>query len=91
MAGKYRGLGVYLGGVVGDRVTLRFAEVERIIGSRLPLTARAERAWWGNRNDPKRGQARVWMMAGWRRTDLDLSREVVTFERVPEGGGNDPV
>ena len=69
---KYEPLGKYLSGEPADSCTLTFAEVEAIIGGRLPASARAHQGWWGN--DRTHVQARSWMHAGWKVTQHHLLR-----------------
>jgi len=77
---KYGPLHVYLRRRGEEEVTLTFAEIEALIGGRLPASARTQRAWWSNR---KQGavQAEAWMGAGYHAESLDLVREQVTFRK----------
>jgi hypothetical protein len=60
---RYEQLADYLEGLVGDRAVLSFSEVERLIGSPLPASARKLRTWWSN--DATHSQARRgWLSAG---------------------------
>jgi hypothetical protein len=46
-------------------VTLQFRELEILLGSALPASARTYRPWWANQADTKnRPQAHAWMSAG---------------------------
>jgi hypothetical protein len=54
----------FLGAHTSD-VTLSFAEIERILGAPLPVSARTHRPWWGNQKNSKvRPQAHAWLSAG---------------------------
>lgn len=77
---KYNPLYSHLRRQGTEEVTLTFAQIEALIGERLPASARAQRAWWSNR---KQGavQAQAWMGAGYHVEDLDLTRERVTFRK----------
>ena len=77
---KYYPLQVYLQQAVDDELTLTFTQIERIIGDRLPHSARTQRTWWSNRG---RGavQATAWMGAGYHVAELDLDAEAVTFRK----------
>ncbi|HEV2106813.1 MAG TPA: hypothetical protein VGR16_00970 [Thermomicrobiales bacterium] len=83
---KYDPLRAYLAGLSEDRVTLTFAEIERIIGAALPASAWRAPFWantatsWGSSV-----QATTWRRAGWRvaGTHLSGSSPAVTFERLP--------
>lgn len=62
-------------------MTLTFEQVEAIIRAPLPRSAHVHDAWWSN-NDNGHIQAHAWLDAELRRTDLDLERRVVVFERT---------
>jgi hypothetical protein len=48
-------------------MTLRFQEIESIIGARLPPSAYKHREWWSNQSDVShRPQARSWIDAGFK-------------------------
>lgn len=65
-----------------DRIRLSFAEVENIIGGKLPPSARAHRAWWSdNRVHTHAGH---WLDAGWRVGRVSMTDEHVTFMRNKE-------
>ncbi|MEA2567669.1 MAG: hypothetical protein QOD49_2846 [Actinomycetota bacterium] len=49
---------------------LTFDEIESLIGTGLPPSARNHRAWWTNSKD--RTLAREWLAAGWRAESVDL-------------------
>lgn len=77
---KYDPLGNYISRIAQDRICLAFAEIERILGVKLPKNARTFCAWWGNTPiDGRHSQA--WLNAGWITTDIDLTGEQVTFVR----------
>jgi len=79
--GKYTPLGEYLGAArVGDSVSLTFDQIEVIMGSRLPMSARLYSAWWAN--DDTHVQANSWKSRGWRTTEVHLVAERVRFERT---------
>ena len=60
-----------------------FAEVEAVLGFRLPDSARLHRPWWANRkSDSGHSHARAWQEAGWQTGDLNLTAETVVFERA---------
>lgn len=66
------------------RITLSFAEVDRLVGG-LPPTARRLRQWWAN---DSKVQARAWRSAGWHVAErgVDLNEGFVVFERGRVGG-----
>lgn len=59
-------------------------EDEDRIGVQLPPSAREHREWWGNETNPntRHRQCLAWLQAGWKVKNVDLSKEVVTFERI---------
>jgi len=83
---KYLPLQRHLAAVVGDTVTLTFAEVEALLGAALPSSARQRAAWWANTAGSF--QARAWLVAGWRVQGLNRFAGTVRFVRErPPGGG----
>lgn len=78
---KYGALYEYLRAADKQRLRLRFADIERVLGDTLPGSARRHQAWWAN--DATTGRhASAWLSAGWRTADLDLAGEMVSFERA---------
>ncbi|MFG0419703.1 HNH endonuclease [Pseudomonas sp. zjy_8] len=64
-----------------NSVVLTFAQIDELVGG-LPPVARNHNAWWANsRTDDSHTWAHLWIEAGWERKSLDLSAEVVVFER----------
>ena len=78
---RYKPLAAYLDQQPQDHLTLTFEEVEEILGSPLPATARGihTRSWWAN--TATHSQGRAWQAVGWRVTALHPGREEVTFTR----------
>lgn len=83
--GKYAPLAEKLSRLMNDRVKLRFADIDGLVGG-LPPSARLDRTWWGNTTNRTRVQARAWMTAGWRVDLVDLTAQQVVFIR--EGGAS---
>lgn len=66
---KYEPLAEYLRSVplATDEVTLTFADLEGILGFRLPKSATDYRQWWENPSEPDgRSQASAWSAAGFK-------------------------
>lgn len=61
-------------------ISLTLAEVERIIQSPLPASAR-RRAWWSNRDTPSALQAAAWIRAGYHVETIDFEQQTVTFRK----------
>ncbi|MGC8832273.1 MAG: DUF7662 domain-containing protein [Thermoproteota archaeon] len=67
----------------GESVVLSFGEVERLLGSPLPASARKLRTWWTN--DMTHSQAKYgWLHAGWMVDSVDFEAHVVRFRRLGE-------
>lgn len=59
-----------------------FQEIERIVGFKLPKSARIHRPWWANQAQAGgHSHALAWEMAGWRTAQVDLSGETLVFRR----------
>jgi DNA-binding transcriptional regulator YiaG len=77
---KYHPLFAFLKNSRRDQVTLSLHEIEELLGTSLPPSARTRRGWWSNRS--KGGhQATAWMGAGYHVVALDLESGQVTFAR----------
>lgn len=66
-----------------DRVQLSFNQVEQIIESELPASARRHRAWWGN-DSHTHVQSISWLAADWKVSYINMDQELVTFSRIQE-------
>ena len=77
---KYFNLYNYLRLCGDEQITLSFAEIESIVESVLPPSARQNKEYWSNRG---RGgvQAAAWMDAGFHVTDVDIQGEEVLFSK----------
>lgn len=62
-------------------LTLRFTEIEALLQTSLPGSARTRAGWWSNRSKGA-VQAMAWMDAGYHVKNVDLSAETVYFERA---------
>jgi hypothetical protein len=63
----------------------KLGDVESILGSNLPRSAREHRTWWANSGGSLVHQ-NAWLDAGWRVERTDLMRDVVVFRRLRIGG-----
>lgn len=77
---KYEPLALYLRGRHSPTKVLGFDQIEAIIRSDLPPSAREYREWWAN--DGYHTQARAWMSAGWRVDRIDLPGRTVRFRKT---------
>ena len=66
-----------------ERVQLSFREVEEIIDTELPPSARRHRAWWAN-DSVSHVQSLSWLSADWRVASINMSEERVIFARIRE-------
>ena len=58
---------------------LTFAQIEEVLGRRLPPSARQHRAWWGN--DRRQVQGRGWLGISWKTRRVNIQKEEVVFWR----------
>ncbi|MFN3516750.1 MAG: hypothetical protein ACK4YM_06270 [Novosphingobium sp.] len=84
--GKYQPLADYLGEIKDDVWNASFQEIERILKSPLPESARKHRAWWANQYRGNHSQAKGWIEAGWETRDIDQRSGTVRFERTKRAG-----
>lgn len=75
---KYEPLGTYLRAQGGGRIAMTFADVERVIGIKLPPSARRHRAWWSN-NPINNVATKEWLEAGYVTEQVDVERETLVF------------
>ena len=81
--GKYHHLGEHLKRLDRARThRLSFAQIETVLGFRLPASARAYQAWWANQLGPGHVQANAWLDNGWHTEGLSLDYGAVTFRAV---------
>jgi hypothetical protein len=79
--GKYDPLAAFLRSRDADESPMTFAEVEAVIGARLPPAAGRHAAWWSN-NPRNNVMTRVWLDAGYRTERVDLVGRKLVFRRV---------
>ena len=75
---KYKPLERHLRASGRPRVTLTFSQIEKILDSRLPDSARRHPAWWSN-NVGSHVQAHAWRDPGYKTEKVDISSEKLTF------------
>jgi hypothetical protein len=78
---KYDPLGSYLRQQNAEFVPLRFEEIERIVGAQLPERSQRYPAWWSN-NPNNNVMTKVWLDAGYRSEQVDISGRRLVFRRV---------
>ena len=84
MAGKYAPLEKYLRELPDSQqeVTLRFAQIEGILKSKLPSSAYEDRRWWESEKEGNHVNARSWSNAGWKVESLDFNKKWVKLVRA---------
>jgi hypothetical protein len=69
-------------------ICMSFAQIERVIGAKLPPSANEHRAWWSN-NPSNSVMTKAWLDAGFRSEQVDLEGRKLVFRRTREGGSRD--
>jgi hypothetical protein len=84
MSGKYRLLHKYLQERFADRIFLTFAEVEDLLGFKLPDEARKDETWWTGKATAVHPSthAEAWTLAS-RVAVPNVPAQIVVFERMP--------
>lgn len=80
--GKYRALYTYLCSLTGSEWRTTFNEIETIVGSPLPASARLHRPWWSNQKGGNgHSQSLAWTVAGWETAEVNLEAETLLLKR----------
>ncbi len=80
--GKYEPLGHFLKKQKRDRIKMTFAEIEKLIGAKLPKS-KSSRAFWSN-NPDNNVMTREWLTAGFVAKSVDLRTGELIFSRLTE-------
>jgi hypothetical protein len=78
--GKYDPLGTYLRQRGSRQISMTLAEIEPVIGSKLPKSRRYP-AWWSN-NPSNNVMTPVWLDAGYETEQVDIEGRKLVFRRV---------
>ena len=78
--GKYEALGNYLSRHKAANIRMSFAEIERVIGTKLPSSQRYP-AWWSN-NPSNNPMTKVWLDAGFQTEQVDIAGRKLVFRKV---------
>jgi hypothetical protein len=81
---KYQPLAKFLRQQGSELVAMKFEDIERIVGSKLPQSSRQHRAWWSN-NPNNNVMTRVWIDAGFQTEQVDLEGRRLVFRKVRQG------
>ena len=78
---KYASLSIFLArrAKYSNYVTLPFAEIEDIIGERLPFSAKNYKHWWSNIRN--RSPSEAWLTVGWSVQNVDFEKKAVAFKK----------
>lgn len=79
---KYAALGEYLKHQHREVVPMKFSDIEKVTGIKLPASARY-RAWWSN-NPLNSVMTKVWLEAGFVSEQVDMPARKLVFRRVSE-------
>ena len=84
MSGKYTPLEKYLRDLPASQreVTLAFEEIEKILKSKLPLSAYEDRRWWDHEIEGNHVNKRAWANTGWKVASLDVNKKWVKLVRA---------
>jgi hypothetical protein len=77
---KYEPLRSYLEGRAAEALPMTFAEIERILGFKLPRSQRYP-AWWSN-NPTNNVMTNEWLAAGYRTEQVDIEGRKLVFRRT---------
>jgi hypothetical protein len=84
---KYRPLAAFLGSKSVEQISMTFAEVEKVLGFRLPSSAYEHPAWWANDTGKSHVQARAWLSVGYETEQVDKTARKLVFRRIKRGYG----
>ncbi|MFZ1681179.1 MAG: hypothetical protein WAT70_09165 [Rhizobiaceae bacterium] len=78
--GKYEPLGTYLAAQNRMHIPMSFAEIEDIIGEKLPASKQYP-AWWSN-SPTNNVMTKEWLSAGYQTEAVDIAGEKLVFRRI---------
>lgn len=78
--GKYDRLGGYLREQDREQIPMTFAEIERVVGTKLP-SSQKHQAWWSN-STSNNVMTQVWLDAGYRTEQVDTAARKLVFRRI---------
>ena len=80
---KYRHLAELIENSGEKTISLTFSQIEKAIGFSLPESARQYREFWANTTT--HSIALSWLGVGYKKVDVNLENETVSFERYKYG------
>jgi hypothetical protein len=84
---KYQPLTDFLSASSVHHLPLTFAEVEAILGAKLPSSAYEHPAWWANDSGRSHVQAKAWLSAGFETEQIDKQAKKLVFKRIGSASG----
>ena len=84
---KYTPLGDYLRKQRRALVPMTFAQIEQVIGAKLPKSQRYP-AWWSN-NPWNNVMTQIWLDAGFETEQVDVTGRKLVFRKVRENAPSD--
>lgn len=75
---KYSPLEEHLKSAGFREIRMTFDEIEAVIGTSLPPSARKHRPWWSN-HPSNNAMTRSWLAAGYRTSRVDIANERLIF------------
>lgn len=84
---KYGPLAAHLRETGQASVPLTFAQIEGIVGAKLPVSAFKHRAWWSN-NPSNSTITHAWLDAGYRTAEVDMPGRKLVFRKAAPSFGN---
>jgi hypothetical protein len=81
---KYGSLRDYLQEQKNDRIPMTFAEIEKVLGFKLPKS-QIYPAWWSN-NPTNNVMTNEWLAAGFKTEQVDVESRKLVFRRMAPSG-----
>ena len=78
---KYAPLADHLKDSGQESVPMTFADIEQVIGARLPQSAFSHRAWWSN-NPSNSVITNSWLKAGYKTENVDMAGKKLVFVKA---------
>src|SRR4051812_2574688 len=78
---KFEPLTAFLSSLPTSERRVTFGEIERILGFKLPPSARRHRPWWSN-NPDNSAITKAWLGAGFRTERVDMGGGSLFFRRA---------
>jgi hypothetical protein len=86
--GKYAPIRSFLQQRAADFVPMTFAEIERVLGFKLPKSKNLP-AWWSN-NPTNNVMTNEWLAAGYKTEQVDIAGEKLVFKRSRPAAAKPP-